>query len=761
MDARFGHDFSSVRIHADDTAGRIARSAGAKALTLGSDIFFGSGRYTPGNRTSDRLLTHELAHVVQQEKSGPGDPTRASRGSDPSEREADKAEDLVTTGASVQVSAAPDAAVARDEDNTCSSNDDDGMSFLNRMMNAARGATTMSETGANYNDTMNQLSESEEFRDEAERDAFLKTEKQAAGQPSSQSSSPAEAPGDVSDVNPSYNAMEPNTEPAFTFDKKLSSAGNAGSQVAERTGVYQESLPGVSDPVAVKVLPASESEYFENELGAARAAEQTGYGPQIHGEVPIPDVNGEARRGFAMEKMEGGFTEAADDATAAERAEAAKWAGEVTPQTLEDVRNFENSMLQQGYAGGGDLQGFVTPGGRWRPVDMGSYVNLQDPGLTPEAREWAAYTSNAGVETEQSLLRPHVSNNLPKWGNNMINEELQGMPPELQNPGATPLNPDEFGPTAQNASQLPPESQAINSSIDDELRGTPPEQLNEGATPLGPADLKQTNIDSSINEELSGPGGAPMENPGATPLNPDEFGNAGKTVSETEELIQAGSKWGKLAKGLGYLNYGLNPLGMVTNSYSMYQDIEQGRWGHAALDAGGMASSTIATAGMLPGVAAELPTLGPAGAVIGAGVGGYAAGEMALNQANSYAKNNNIFGDNRDSTEAAGDAAMWVRHQLGDGMLGQAAGGATAVVSSWGTAAYSGGHAAVSGIESGAGWLYDKMMGNEKEDNNIDIGGAMDQIDSQETQSELEQNMSFSSSAREEMPPLPTDDKKK
>jgi len=340
----------------------------------------------------------------------------------------------------------------------------------------------------------------------------------------------------------------------------------------------------------------------------------------------------------------------------------------------------------------------------------------------------------------------------------------------LQNPGATPLNPDEFGPTAQNASQLPPESQAINSSIDDELRGTPPEQLNEGATPLNPADIGHNDIDSAINQELNRTGGdSPLpESPGSEPLNPSEFGDTGKAVSETEEMLNATSKWGKLAKGMGYLNYGLNPLGMVTNSYSMYQDIDQGRWGHAALDAGGMASSTIGTAAMLPGMAEALPTLGPAGAVIGAGVGGYAAGEMALNQANSYAKRNNIFGDDRDSTEAAGDAAMWVRNKLGGGMLGQAAGGATAVVSSWGTAAYSGLHAAGSGIESGAGWLWDHTFGGDEEVdqdavNNMSeqMGQAMDQQDAQETSSELEENMSFSSSAREEMPPLPKEEQKK
>jgi len=60
-----------VRVHADDRAAVAARSLGALAYTVGPDIVFGAGRYAPGTADGQRLVAHELAHVVQQESSLP------------------------------------------------------------------------------------------------------------------------------------------------------------------------------------------------------------------------------------------------------------------------------------------------------------------------------------------------------------------------------------------------------------------------------------------------------------------------------------------------------------------------------------------------------------------------------------------------------------------------------------------------------------------------------------------------------------------
>jgi hypothetical protein len=66
MQARFGYDFSSVRVHDDTRAAATASSLDAAAFTVGEDVVFASGRYDPRSRAGRRLLAHELAHVVQQ-----------------------------------------------------------------------------------------------------------------------------------------------------------------------------------------------------------------------------------------------------------------------------------------------------------------------------------------------------------------------------------------------------------------------------------------------------------------------------------------------------------------------------------------------------------------------------------------------------------------------------------------------------------------------------------------------------------------------
>jgi hypothetical protein len=67
FEPRFGHDFSQVRIHADARAADSARVVNARAYTVGRDVVFGAGQYVPETASGQRLLAHELAHVVQQE----------------------------------------------------------------------------------------------------------------------------------------------------------------------------------------------------------------------------------------------------------------------------------------------------------------------------------------------------------------------------------------------------------------------------------------------------------------------------------------------------------------------------------------------------------------------------------------------------------------------------------------------------------------------------------------------------------------------
>jgi uncharacterized protein DUF4157 len=66
FEPRFGRDFSDVRIHADGGAAESARAINARAYTVGRDIAFGAGQYSPRTSEATRLLAHELTHVVHQ-----------------------------------------------------------------------------------------------------------------------------------------------------------------------------------------------------------------------------------------------------------------------------------------------------------------------------------------------------------------------------------------------------------------------------------------------------------------------------------------------------------------------------------------------------------------------------------------------------------------------------------------------------------------------------------------------------------------------
>ena len=66
FEPRLGHDLGGVRVHDGAAAAGAARAVGAAAFTVGSDVFFGGGRWAPGTDAGRRLLAHELAHVVQQ-----------------------------------------------------------------------------------------------------------------------------------------------------------------------------------------------------------------------------------------------------------------------------------------------------------------------------------------------------------------------------------------------------------------------------------------------------------------------------------------------------------------------------------------------------------------------------------------------------------------------------------------------------------------------------------------------------------------------
>lgn len=78
----------------------VAEELGAQALTVGDRVGFAPGRFRPGTRTGDRLLAHELAHVVQQRGAGgaPGSAAAAGVSSEALESEAELAAERALAG---------------------------------------------------------------------------------------------------------------------------------------------------------------------------------------------------------------------------------------------------------------------------------------------------------------------------------------------------------------------------------------------------------------------------------------------------------------------------------------------------------------------------------------------------------------------------------------------------------------------------------------------------------------------------------------
>lgn len=66
LEERFGHDFGAVRVHRDAEAAQSAARLHARAYTSGSHVVLGSTPRAWTSPATRALLSHELAHVVQQ-----------------------------------------------------------------------------------------------------------------------------------------------------------------------------------------------------------------------------------------------------------------------------------------------------------------------------------------------------------------------------------------------------------------------------------------------------------------------------------------------------------------------------------------------------------------------------------------------------------------------------------------------------------------------------------------------------------------------
>lgn len=86
LEPRLGTSLGDVRVHTGGESATAARQLSARAFTVGNDVHFGAGQFAPDTKEGDRLLVHELTHVVQGQRSGI---QRKEAGSDPARTDAE------------------------------------------------------------------------------------------------------------------------------------------------------------------------------------------------------------------------------------------------------------------------------------------------------------------------------------------------------------------------------------------------------------------------------------------------------------------------------------------------------------------------------------------------------------------------------------------------------------------------------------------------------------------------------------------------
>lgn len=64
--SRMGYNFSNVRVHTDKEAAQSAKNINAKAYTIGNHIVFNEGQFNIQSPEGQKLMAHELVHVLQQ-----------------------------------------------------------------------------------------------------------------------------------------------------------------------------------------------------------------------------------------------------------------------------------------------------------------------------------------------------------------------------------------------------------------------------------------------------------------------------------------------------------------------------------------------------------------------------------------------------------------------------------------------------------------------------------------------------------------------
>ncbi|WP_427886034.1 hypothetical protein ACQHIV_26220 [Kribbella sp. GL6] len=205
--------------------------------------------------------------------------------------------------------------------------------------------------------------------------------------------------------------------------RRLSSVGMAGSvaSLGEYTGVFRIDGPD-GRQWALKLWPAQGYErQIMREFAGQRAAEPTGYAPELYGLVKAT-VDGQEYAGVAMEPVPGGFisTVSLDPAVVAE---ADRWSAAVDFTTVRQLDQYLQRLADNGYHVQDELQFLVDDAGNVHPIDFEAVRPLSAGAVVPAPGEIGPFIARS---TRDNLLTLAIENARREAGRARLVEGVRG-----------------------------------------------------------------------------------------------------------------------------------------------------------------------------------------------------------------------------------------------------------------------------------------------------------------------------------------------
>lgn len=112
LETKFGHSFSNIRIHDNPIANDSAKQLGANAYTVGKDIVFRQKMHGFQTHNKQKLLAHELVHVLQSNSNTSKNTASNSVQLIPPNQMAEREADLISKNLSASFSPTPQEKIA-------------------------------------------------------------------------------------------------------------------------------------------------------------------------------------------------------------------------------------------------------------------------------------------------------------------------------------------------------------------------------------------------------------------------------------------------------------------------------------------------------------------------------------------------------------------------------------------------------------------------------------------------------------------------